>query len=125
MGQAVARTIKSGDGWRIGWDNEANLYRGLVGGTQWALELTQAELDDFRRLALRLDAEIHQIAKELMDSEKLTCEAESDLLWLEAYGYPHSYSLHLMLLTGRQCEGEWTESATGELIQALQTLYVF
>lgn len=121
----MARRIKSGEGWRIGWDDEAEVYRGLLGGEQWSLELTQPELDDFCRLALRLDAEIQHIAQELMDAEKLTCEAESDLLWLEADGYAQSYSLRFILLTGRQGEGNWPESAVSGLLQALQTLYVF
>lgn len=121
----MARKLKTGEGWRIGWDDEADLYRGLIGGEQWALELTQAELDEFCRLALRLDAEIHQIAQELMDSERLTCEAESPLMWLEADGYPQAYSLHVILLTGRKGEGTWSARIVGELIQAIQTLYVF
>ncbi|MGB3492354.1 MAG: DUF1818 family protein [Elainellaceae cyanobacterium] len=121
----MARRIKHGEGWRIGWDDEADTYQGLIGGDLWSLELTQAELDDFCRLVLRLDAEIRQIAQELMEAERLTCEAESHLLWLEADGYPNSYRLHVMLLTGRRGEGFWPETATQELIQAIQTLYVF
>lgn len=121
----MAKKLKRGDGWRIGWDGEAELYRGLVGGDEWSLELTQPELDDFCRLTLQLDYEIRQIAQELMESEALTCEAESDLLWLEAQGYPQTYSLRFILLTGRRGEGFWPSSAVAQLLEAIQTLYVF
>lgn len=121
----MAPQIKSGDGWRIGWNSEAIEYCGLVGAEEWALELTAAELDDFCRLAVQLANSINQIAAELMSDEKVTCEVESSLLWLEAEGYAHSYSLRIMLLTGRRGEGAWATSAVAGLIQAAQTLKVF
>jgi len=62
---------------------------------------------------------------ELMDEEAITCEVETDLLWLEANGYPHAYSLHLMLRTGRRAEGHWTAAVVPELIQAVRSLKVF
>jgi len=35
---------------------------------------------------------------------RISCEAESDLLWLQVEGYPHAYNLRLILNTGR-CAG--------------------
>ena len=121
----MARQIKSGEGWRIGWDADAAEYCGLVGGEEWSLELTAAELDDFCRLVVQLVDSISQIAAELMSDEKISCEIESPLLWLEAEGYAHAYSLRMMLLTGRRGEGAWAESAVDGLIQAAKTLKVF
>lgn len=121
----MARMIKSGAGWRIGWDTAADRFQGLVGTDDWALELTEAELNDFCRLLEQLSETMHHMANELMDEEKITCEAESDLVWLEVEGFPHAYSLHLILLTGRRCEGQWAASAVPELIQAARSLKVF
>ncbi len=121
----MSRHIKSGEGWRIGWNPEATEYCGLVGGEEWALELTAAELDDFCRLSIQLANSISQIAAELMSDEKITCEVESPLLWLEAEGYAHAYSLRIMVLTGRRGEGAWAESAVAGLVHATQTLKVF
>jgi len=121
----MSRQIKNGDGWRIGWDPDAADYCGLVGGEEWSLELTAAELDDFCRFVVQLADSISQIAAELMSDEKVSCEIESPLLWLEAEGYAHAYSLRMMLLTGRRGEGAWAESAVAGLIQAAQTLKVF
>ncbi|MEQ8956605.1 MAG: DUF1818 family protein, partial [Coleofasciculus sp. C2-GNP5-27] len=76
------RIVKSGSGWRLGWNPQATYYQGLVGTDEWAIELTQAELDDFCRLLAQLAQAIEDIADELVDEEKITCEAESDLLWM-------------------------------------------
>jgi len=121
----MTRHIKSGNGWRIGWDDEAEVYQGLIGGDRWAFELTDTELKDFCRLLTELDSTIQLISAELMDSEKFSCEAESNQIWLEADGYPCSYDLHIILLQGRQAEGTWPASVVPELIQASQTLNLF
>jgi hypothetical protein len=44
---------------------------------------------------------------------------------MEVEGYPHSYSLRLILNRGRRCEGNWTEEVVGDLLQAARTLTVF
>lgn len=121
----MTRQLKSGDGWRLGWDPTAKDFSGLVGGDDWALELTTAEFDDFRRLVSQLAETMNKISQELMDEERICCEVESDLVWLEAEGYPHAYRLHLILLTGRRGEGSWSEAAVPALIQAAQVITVF
>ncbi|ABA21635.1 conserved hypothetical protein [Trichormus variabilis ATCC 29413] len=121
----MERLIKSGAGWRIGWNPDAREYRGLVGTDDWAIELTEAELDDFCRLLAKLANTMKQLTAELMDEEKIACEAESDLLWMEVEGYPHEYSLHFILNTGRCAEGKWNASAVPSLLQAAAMLKVF
>jgi len=119
------RLIKSGQGWRIGWNPNAEEYKGLVGGEGWAIELSEAELNDFCRLLGQLTQTMSQMTAELMDEEKIACEAESDLLWMEVEGYPHAYSLRFILNTGRCCEGNWSDLAVPGLVQAVQVLKVF
>lgn len=121
----MTRQLKSGAGWRLGWDDEAIAFQGLVGGDGWAIELTAAELEDFCRLAAQLAATLQQMTLELMDEERVSCEAESELLWLEAEGYPHHYDLRLIVLTGRRGEGFWNALAVSELLHAAQILKVF
>jgi hypothetical protein len=121
----MERLVKSGSGWRIGWNPDASEFKGLVGTDDWAIELTEAELNDFCRLLVQLGETIRQLAMELMDEERIACEAESDLLWMEVEGYPHTYSLRLILNTGRCAEGKWIPSAVGELLQASEMLKVF
>lgn len=121
----MAQQIKSGAGWRLGWRAEQTPFQGLVGTDEWAIELTAAELEDFCRLALQLAQTMAQMQAELMDEERINCEAESDLLWVEVEGFPQAYRLRLILLTGRRAEAEWTEAAVPGLLQAMQTLRVF
>ena len=121
----MERLIKNGSGWRLGWDPQALEYQGLVGGDDWAIELTEAELNDFCRLLAQLAQTMNQMASELMDEEKIACEAESDLIWMEVEGYPDSYLLRFILNTGRRCEGSWLASAVPNLVQAAESLKVF
>lgn len=121
----MARIIKSGVGWRLGWDTDADPFKGLVGSDDWALELTAPELQDFCRLLNQLVETMLQMSSELMAEETIACEAESDRLWLEVEGYPHAYCLHLLLLTGRRGEGHWAAAAVPALAQAARSLDVF
>jgi len=119
------RVVKSGAGWQIGFDPDAREFKGLVGADDWAIELTQTELEDFCRLSVQLSTTMSQIASELMDEEAIACEAESNSIWMEVEGYPHAYSLRLMLNTGRRVEVSWTADAVPDLIRAAQMLFVF
>ncbi|MDJ0694143.1 DUF1818 family protein [Mastigocoleus sp. MO_188.B34] len=121
----MERVVKSGSGWRIGWNPNAPIYQGLVGTDYWAIELTTQELEDFCRLLQQLAQSVETIAYELMDEEKIACEAESDLLWMEVEGYPHAYGLRFILNTGRCVEGQWEASAVPGLLQAAGMLKVF
>lgn len=117
--------IKKGKGWRIGWKESAPVYQGLIGGENWAIELTNQEMQDFCRLLLQINQAITDISEHLMEEETIVCEVESDLMWLEAQGYFDRYSLRIILLQGRGTEGTWDESVIQELIQATQSLDIF
>ena len=115
----MSRFLKSGDGWRVGWHPQALKYQGLIGADNWAIELTKAELDDFCRLLNQLVNTMREMEAELMDEERISCEAQSDRLWLEAEGYPHSYTLRIILNGDRRCEGNWTEGTAPKIVAAL------
>jgi hypothetical protein len=115
----MAKVLKSGAGWRVGWNPEAATYQGLIGTDDWAIELTAAELTDIRQLAAQLADTMKSMASELMDEEGISLEAETDRVWLEATGFPQAYSLRLILNTGRQVEGFWPSAVVRELLDAL------
>ena len=121
----MSKIVKSGTGWRLGWNPEAEVFKGLVGADTWALELTEAELCDFCRLFAQLAETIAQISHELMDEETIACEVESSLIWLEATGYAEAYGVHLIVLTDRGGEGFWSEAAVPQLLQAIQHFQIF
>lgn len=118
----MEKILKYGSGWRLGWDSKAAIYKGLIGGDDWAIELTESEWQDLRRLLSQLTATMAAMATELMDEESIACEAESELLWLEAAGFPDNYSLRLILYQGRGCEGNWSATALPELLAAWDNL---
>ena len=121
----VERVIKTGVGWRLRWNPQAQEFKGLVAGDGWAIELTEAELNDFCRLLGQLAATISEMASELMDEEKIAIEAESDMLWVQVEGYPEAYSVQLILNAGRRGEGFWPAAAVPSLVQAAKVLKVF
>ncbi len=120
-----SRLVKEGQGWRLGWDPDAAIHRGLVGGADWAFELTEPELDDFCRLLGQLADTMAAMAAELMEEERLCCEAESECLWLEAEGFPTSYGIRLILSQGRGAEGAWAAAAVPGLLGAARALKTF
>ena len=121
----MERLIKSGIGWRIGWNRTAEKYKGLVGDDNWAIELSEAELNDFCRILAQLSETIEEMSAELMDEERIAIEAETELLWMEVEGFPDAYCLRLILLSDRRCEAYWSQTALKDLILASQTLKVY
>ena len=114
------RVLKKGNGWRIGFNPAAPEFKGLVGTDDWAVELTESELNDFCRLLAQLADTMEQMKSELMDEEKIACEAESNLLWMQVEGFPHAYNL------GRCVEGQWNDcAAVRDLIQAAAMVEIF
>ena len=118
----MSRLLKKGKGWRVGWHPEAEIYQGLIGSESWAIELTATEFREFYRLLQQITETMAQIATELMDEEKIAIEAESDLMWLEAEGYPTNYSLRLILHQKRRCEGNWDAGISPEFFLVLQRI---
>ncbi|WOD38761.1 DUF1818 family protein [Nodosilinea sp. E11] len=119
------RFVKEGRGWRLGWDAAAPEYKGLLAGQSWAIELTAAEFEAFRRLVLDIKSTMDAIAAELMDDERIACEAEADYLWVEAEGLPNAYGLRFILTSGRSCEGSWDAIASQSIIEQIAHLEVF
>ena len=120
-----SRHVKEGAGWRLGWAPDEAHYQALIGGDGWAIELTEPEFHDFCRLAQQLADTMLSMQAELMDEERLAIEAESPRLWLEAEGFPQHYSLRVLVLGGRRCEGQWAAEAVPALLQAIPALMVF
>ncbi len=110
--------IRSGEGWRLGWDPAAD-FCGLVSGEHWSIELTTAELIDFCQGVRQLAQTMTAMAAQLMAEERLTCEQETAAIWLEAEGFPAQYSLRFILRSGRRGEGEWPPTAVPGLVAAI------
>ena len=112
------KVIKEGTGWRLGWDPQRDNYQGLVAGEDWAIELTAPEFADFCSLLQQLASTMAAMAEELMPEETITCDAETELLWMEASGFPDNYGIRFILNTGRGFEGGWNGAIVPEVIRA-------
>ncbi|AFY72575.1 protein of unknown function (DUF1818) [Synechococcus sp. PCC 7502] len=113
----------SGEGWRLGYSPDAEVFVGLVGAENWAIELTEQELTDFYRLSLQLIETMAAMQAELADEEKLTCSAQTTNISIEASGFADSFTIHLQLLNGRRGEGIWTSRAIAEILRTLVQIY--
>lgn len=120
--QNSAKKLLCGDGWRIGFRSDVDIYKGLIGADSWAIELTEGEFKDFCKLASQLAETMQYMATELSDGEKICCTLETEDLCLEVNGYPHAFNLHFQLLTERRSEGFWDEGAVPFLIGAIADL---
>jgi len=116
------RIFKEGEGWRLGFNPSAFPHAFLIGGEDWAVELTQAEFEDFQRLSRELRQTVAAIAPELMAEETLCCELDSELLWLEIEGYVQGYELRFILHQGRRAEGQWGAAVLPEFFVALDQI---
>lgn len=119
------RQMRSGSGWRIGWDPSRHPYCALLGSDHWAIELTAEEFQDVARLAFQLADTMQHMQQELMDEERISCEAESDRVWVEVEGYPQSYELRFIVLGDRGVEGQWPAEVVPYLLKALQMISIF
>lgn len=115
----MMRHVEEGDGWRLGWNPTAEEFCGLVAGDRWSIELTTLEFADFCRVARQLSQTMRDMTGHLMDGERLSCEQETEHIWMEAEGFPSSYGLRFILLTGRRGEGEWLPQQVTPLMTAL------
>jgi len=120
--QNLPRRLLRGDGWRIGFRSDVDIYKGLVGADSWAIELTEKEFRDFCKLTIQLAETMQVMASELSDGEKICCTLETEDICLEVNGYPHAFSLHFQLLVGRKSEGLWDASAVSSLVEAIASL---
>ena len=120
--QDTSKQLLSGEGWRIGFRSDVDLYKGLVGADSWAIELTETEFKDFCKFASQLSETMQIMATELSDGEKISCTLETEDIILEASGYPHAFALHLQLLTERRLEGFWDANAVPFLLVAIANL---
>jgi hypothetical protein len=114
--------LNSGQGWRLGYDPDADVFVGLIGAENWAIELNQQEFQDFCRLSLQLTETIGAMQSELSEEETLTCSVQTDDIYMEASGLGDRFTIHLQLLNGRRGEGIWTSTAIAQLLEAVKQM---
>lgn len=65
------------------------------------------------------------LVTQLMEEELVSCELETEYLWMEVEGFPDAFRLSFILNQGRRVEGGWSASITSELIKGLARIQRF
>lgn len=118
----MTKCLLSGEGWRLGHSPEAEIFVGLVGAENWAIELSQQEFQDFCRLSIQLIETMSAMQAELSEEETLTCSAQSENIYIEAFGFANNFTIHLQLLKGRRGEGIWSNQAIAQILEAVKQM---
>ena len=121
--------MHAGEGWRLRVDPNRQPFSALVGGADWAAELTLAELAWLQRGVATLVAQLEATAPLLMPEEDVKLEYACGGLWLQLSGQPQRWSLRFVLESepaqqpsARGLEGAWSAQASQALAAVLQSL---
>lgn len=138
--------IQEGMGWRLVHDPQRQPYSALIGGADWAVELSPIELITLRSGVITLQEQYRQILPCLMPEEDITLELDLPLperpginagepsantangggqLFIALQGDPQSWALRFVLTPAdgaRAVEGGWSLQASAALAAALEQL---
>ena len=128
--------VCQGEGWLLVIDPARDPYIALVGGSDWAVELTRQELETLWRASRRLRMQHAALTDQLMAEESLELDLELPLqtssvpaasLWMALEGDRQQWILRFVLNPGagaRAVEGGWSVGASAPFAAALEALEV-
>jgi hypothetical protein len=122
---------REGEGWRLAWDGQRHPFAMLIGGENWASELTAAEGQALFRAMEALRDQHSALVGSLMEEETIclefqTCtEERGGELWVALEGDRQDWMLRFVLQPGpgqRGLEGGWSRHAAAGFLQAYSNL---
>jgi len=87
---------KEGPGWRLARDTSRKYFPIMIGGSGWAIELTESEWQDLVYIVLKLVDQHNQLKSQLMEEESICLEIENSYWWGCLDGDGTSWSLQLI-----------------------------
>lgn len=118
---------REGPGWRLAVDPERVHYPVLIGGDQWAFELTRNEWREFVSLIASLVEQHAELVGQLMAEETIRLELERLPWWGCLEGQRDRWELQVLLqgeaLGERGVEGHWSAPAAQAMAAAVRTLW--
>ncbi|BEV36719.1 DUF1818 family protein [Synechococcus sp. M16CYN] len=116
--------LREGLGWRLAWEPSRGQFTVLVGGENWAFELTEFEWRDLVGLVSTLETQYCALKDQLMVEESIELELERGEWWGCLAGDCQSWSLALVLTPrqGRGAEGFWPAPVAVAVVAAMKTL---
>jgi hypothetical protein len=119
--------VQAGEGWRLAVDPSRRPFPVLIGGVDWAAELSAGEARALARGVATLVGQQQQLGGTLMAEEAIELELELELepgnLWLALAGDRRQWSLRFVLTPAgeqRGLEGGWSVDASAAFAAALE-----
>lgn len=122
--EAVALIQQEGPGWRLVRDPDRTPFSVLVGGLDWAFELTDEEWTSLADVLTSLVDQHRALADQLMEEESIELELDRAPWWGCLDGTREAWSLTVVLSApmGRSVEGCWRPPAAQAMAAAMRTL---
>ncbi len=124
--------VQEGEGWRLAVDPSRQPFPVLIGGGDWAAELSALEGEALQRGVCRLVAQHRQLADALLAEEAIELEIELELgggcLWIGLEGDREHWCLRFVLsppVGQRGLEGGWSAGASAAIAAALELVSSF
>lgn len=114
--------VQEGEGWRWLEDPARHPFAVLIGGQNWAVELTAEEAQGLQQGLVQLVQEHRAVADQLMPEEAISLELERGPLWMALEGDREVWQLRFVLTPAshsRAVEGGWQPEASVALVAAL------
>lgn len=123
--------LLEGEGWRLRVDPDRQPFPVLIGGRDWAAELSADEALMLQQGVATLLQQLQAIAAMLMPEESIELELERGALWLQLAGEPEAWRLRFVLCPARQgptpsraLEAGWSSAASCAVAAALQGVVI-
>ena len=114
---------REGPGWRLARDTSREPFSVLLGGSNWALELTECEWKDFSAVVFALADQHRNLLDQLMEEESIELQMERGAWWSCLDGDRRGWSLTVVLSgDGRGAELHWPQPAAESLVAAMRML---
>ncbi len=116
-----------GPGWRLAWDPLRGKFPVLVGGDNWAFELSKSEWRNLVLVVFDLIDQHEKLVDRLMPGELISLEIEREGWWACIDGDRSSWDLKVLLEGDRDLvrgiEGSWPIPAAQSMVEAMRSMW--
>ena len=118
---------KEGQGWRIIRDSSRDYFSTLIGGSSWAIELSESEWTSLVKTVIDLTNQYQDSKEQLMGEETITMELVRNPWLAILKGDQYGWSLKLILSHSGQfnrgAEVSWPKNVTESVTNAMRTMW--
>ncbi len=116
-----------GKGWRLEFKESKKDYPVLIGGENWAVELSKSEWDSLGSVISKIVDQYDYLRDSLMIEEKIFLEIDIEPWWACIDGTKEDWRLKL-ILSGKGCSGRavelcWPEPAAQAIVSVMRIMW--